>query len=71
MSITAKVKCSSRVSVQDDLDVVWFAPDYADGANAEWAYATPALSIQMNVRPDVPFKAGAAYTLTFDEIEAS
>ena len=67
MAITAKVRCGSRVMVNDELDFVQFGPDYTDGANAEWAYYTPSLNLQMNVRRDVPFKPGATYTLTFEE----
>lgn len=66
-AITAKVKVGSRVQVTDDLDVVHFYPDYADGANKDWAYYTPSLNLQMNVRRGVPFEVGASYTLTFEK----
>jgi hypothetical protein len=70
MKITAKVKCASRVQVHPDgLTAVSFYPRYEDGANAEWAYATPSLSLMMNVRAEVPFEPGKAYTLTFDDGE--
>lgn len=68
-AITAKVRCGSRVQVNDGLDFVTFHPDYADGANAEWAYYTPSMNLQMNVRRDVPFEQGVAYTLTFTKDE--
>ncbi len=67
--ITAKVRCGTRVQVSDELDVVAFSPDYTDGANADWAYYTPSLNLQMNVRRDVPFETGANYTLTFEKQE--
>jgi hypothetical protein len=68
-AITAKVRCGSRVRVTEELDVVHFGPDYTEGANAEWAYYTPSLSLQMNVRRDVPFEQGVAYTVTFTKDE--
>lgn len=67
--ITAKVRCASRVRVTDELDVVQFGPDYADGANADWAYYTPSMTLTLNVRRDVPFEQGAHYTLTFTKDE--
>jgi len=67
MAITAKVRCNSRVQVSEACDVVAFSANYADGVNAEWAHFTPALHLQMNVRRDVPFEAGKAYTLTFEQ----
>lgn len=74
MKITAKVRCNSRSDVGDpDQDVVTFGADYLseDGQaiNADWARYTPAMSITMNVRKSVPFVAGQAYTLTFDDGE--
>ena len=68
MAITAKVKCVARVSadLNGDHDVVRFQPDYDDDRNKEWAKYTPALSLSMNVRKDVPFEVGTAYTLTFE-----
>lgn len=68
-AITAKVRCASRVRITDELDVVQFGPDYTDGANAEWAYYTPSMNLTMNVRHDVPFEQGVAYTLTFTKDE--
>lgn len=67
--ITAKVVCGSRKQLGDEVDAVTFHPDYADGANADWAYYTPTLSVQMSVRREVPFEAGARYTLTFTKDE--
>lgn len=69
MAITAKVRCGSRVHITDELDLATFYPDYTDGANKDWAYYTPTLNLQMNVRRDVPFEVGAEYTLTFEKEE--
>lgn len=46
-----------------------FSPDYAEGRNAEWALATPSLSLTMTVNGDAAqhFAAGTAYTLQFVE----
>lgn len=70
MKITAKVRCNSRVTLDNEQDAVSFGADYIGEAaeeNAAWARFTPALSIQMNVRPEVIFKPGQSYTLTFDD----
>lgn len=72
MKITAKVRCNSRVHIDGEQDIVQFGADYlgeASEANAVWARYTPALAIQMNVRPEVPFEPGKSYTLTFDDGE--
>ena len=68
--ITAKVVCSNRTEAGqgDDLAVtLTFGPDYAEGRNAEWAVATPALALTMTVKGPVAerFHVGDAYTLTF------
>lgn len=79
-AVTAKVKVSSRT------DNVWnegtehevavaqltFAVDYNDGRNAEWAAATPSLSLNMSVKKaiaDEHFPLGKAITLTFEPSE--
>lgn len=64
--ITAKVTCSWKAPGESSTQV-YFAPDYADGRNAEWASATPSLSLQMTVKPEVGdlFTTGGKYTLTF------
>jgi hypothetical protein len=67
MAITAKVRCNSRLQVSEECDVVSFSANYQDGANKDWAYFTPALHIQMNVRRDVPFESGKDYMLTFEQ----
>lgn len=66
--ITAKVKLVSKQE-QGDQTTLIFNPDYQDGRNAEWATATPALSLSMNVRGPVAerFEQGNAYTLQFVE----
>ena len=72
MRITAKVRCNSRVTIDEQQDIVQFGADYygeAAEANAEWARYTPALAIQMNVRGEVAFEPGKSYTLTFDDGE--
>lgn len=58
--ITAKLRCTSKEPagqrVENPEDQQWlltFGPDYADGANTEWAFATPALSLSMTVRASV------------------
>jgi hypothetical protein len=66
MSVTAKVRCTRSV-VSGDQVMFEFGPDYQDGRNAEWAAATPALSLSITVREDVAhhFAEGQSYTLTF------
>ena len=68
-TITARVRCTSRVQRGAEQDTVQFAADYLsdDGKaiNAEWSRWTPGLTVQMTVRREVPFEPGAAYELTF------
>jgi len=76
MSVTAKVKLGSKIQypTTDHWGGFWtlnFMPDYDDGRNAEWANASPSLSLTMVVRDDVHhlFEQGQAYTLTFTPSE--
>lgn len=66
-AVTAKVVCTGH-SIAGDAVALAFSPDYADGRNAEWAVATPHLSLSMTVKADVGehFQLGSAYTLTFE-----
>ena len=68
MNITAKVKLQVA-NGNGAYTRLYFVPDYTDGRNAEWAAATPSLSLDMNVKTDVAdkFEVGKAYTLTFTE----
>jgi hypothetical protein len=79
MTVTAKVKLQSVAEIGEG-DArqagLQFVPDYADGRNAAWAMATPALNLAMTVRGDVAdahFREGQAFTLVFEpdgEVEA-
>lgn len=71
MTVTAKVVVTDRTNTGGDNDpqvLLHFAPDYQDEANKEWAYYTPALSLQMTVRGSVAdnFPMGQKVTLRFD-----
>ena len=64
---TAKVKvCGKSKSGQGEYRIL-FDGDYADGANKEWALATPAINIGMNIKPELAAKLheGHSVTLTF------
>lgn len=72
-AITAKVQVGTRIENRDANDNVYsvnlqFFADYADDRNKEWSYATPAISVQMTVRPEVAehFPANGRFTLTFE-----
>lgn len=73
MKITAKVTCVSREPCGTTQSTIRFGANYADKAgnriNREWAAATPSFSLSMVVLNEVPFEAGKAYTLTFDDGE--
>lgn len=75
MNVTAKVTLSSKQTTGEgtayEAVMLGFMPDYADGRNKAWAIATPSLSLNMTVKPDVAehFRQGAAYTLTFSPDE--
>lgn len=66
-AVTAKVKCTAH-TVNGDTVALAFGPDYADDRNADWAAATPHLSLSMTVKANVGehFKLNDAYTLTFE-----
>lgn len=69
MRVTAKVKLANKSELQHGDQVgLSFAADYEDGRNAEWAAATPSLSLSMTVKAEVAehFERGHAYTLTFE-----
>lgn len=71
MQVTAKAQVNSRSEGPGPVSLS-FGPDYQDGRNAEWAAATPALSISMTVREgDVAdfFEQGGKYTVTFARTE--
>lgn len=63
---TAKVVVDSKVENGDQVSLR-FRPDYDEGRNAEWAEATPALSLAMTVKGEVAdgVEVGDAWTLTF------
>lgn len=70
--ITAKVTCNLKQEYgtgDGRYATVGFSPDYADGANASWAKATPHLDLRMTVHGPVAdsFEAGKKYTLQFVE----
>lgn len=75
MTNTAKIHCTAKVTVTakqpagDGQTRLGFSPDYADGANAEWARYTPSLSLSMVVLDQVAaqFKEGQHLTLLFTE----
>lgn len=66
-AITAKVACTTKSQAWDGATKLSFGPDYADGRNAEWAAATPNLSVSMTVIDAVAdnFELGGKYMLTF------
>lgn len=72
MKVTAKAQVNSKGDTTPGSPVTLsFGPDYQDGRNAEWASATPSLSISMTVKGDVAdfFEQGGKYTVTFERTE--
>lgn len=67
--ITAKVKVSHVDGTIPGARQIHFLPDYADPANAEWQFHTPALALQMTVREEIAdrFPIGKSFTLQFVE----
>lgn len=76
-NVTAKAQLNVKTESWGGNVDLSFMADYADGANAAWAAATPALSLQMTVQPEVArlFDLGGKWTLTLtptvDETPAS
>lgn len=68
--ITAKIRCTNKEipgGGGEGTTTCYFAPDYEDGANKEWAAATPALHLVMTVKRADMFEQGKHYTLQFVE----
>lgn len=69
-SFTAKIRVNDNTpsSVSEGFRSVSFMPDYTDGRNKEWAYATPNLNLTMVVKPEIgeQLPKGTTVTLTFD-----
>lgn len=66
-AFTAKVKVANRGEISDYTPVT-FVPDYEGGRNAEWAAATPSLSLTMSVKQEIAefLTPGAAWMLRFE-----
>lgn len=66
MAVTVKVLVARREEEIGYTNIV-FRPNYANGANKEWAMATPTLEYRMGVRPEVAalFPIGSKWTGTF------
>lgn len=70
--ITAKARVGSNVVVDAQQHEVRFYGDYANGANNEWAAATPVLEYRMvvkNAEVAALFPVGKSFTVTFDDGE--
>lgn len=74
--ITAKVRCTSKFVTGEGENRsanVSFGPDYAEGRNAQWAKATPTLSLSMTVNASAVdlFEPSQCYTLVFEPEQES
>jgi hypothetical protein len=63
----AKIVCTDKTASGDDQVTATFGADYADGANAEWAKYTPALSLTMTLKGSAAelVEVGDHITVTF------
>jgi hypothetical protein len=66
--VSAKLKLQAKQDQGNQVGLT-FSPDYEDGRNAEWAEATPTLSLAMTVKADVGalFEAGKCYDMYLEE----
>lgn len=71
-AFTAKVTLASKTDFGNMVGLS-FLPDYAEGRNAEWAEATPSMTLSMTVKRTLAdqLDEGAALTLTFTVDEAA
>lgn len=75
MGVTAKAQVSFVQEVSwnnTPVSLLRFSVDYADGANKEWATATPSLNLEMAVKREIAekyFPLGRKVTLTFEDSE--
>jgi hypothetical protein len=70
MAVTAKVYCGNKTVFNADGSgsaKFVFYPDYAGGANKEWASSTPTLQFDITVKDGEMFTVGKKYTVTFSE----
>lgn len=69
---TAKVLCTAKTQLGDGQYRLSFSPDWAEGANAEWAHRLPNLSLAWVVTEQVGerFRRDGRYTLLFTEDDA-
>jgi len=70
--ITARVHCASKIERGEGADrqaQIRFQPDYQDGRNAEWAAASPMLSLTMTLNGTAAdlFEQDKRYELRFVE----
>lgn len=66
--VTARFKVNRRTEM-DWATEVELTPDYAQGANAEWAAATPAGMIRLTIKNELAaeqFKDGASVHVLFE-----
>lgn len=67
---TAKVKVNGKTDLHAETPYVQvtFEPDYAQGRNADWALATPSMSLGMSVKRELAdsLNRGDTFTLTFE-----
>ena len=70
-AVTAKARVEKRTEGGDQFVSLTLGPDYNDGRNAEWAYATPSLRVEMTVLASVgdEFEQGKPWTITFTPSE--
>lgn len=63
----AKLLCTGKTPNGPDQVTATFGPDYADGANAEWAKYTPALHLTMTLKDSAAdlVDVGDHLTVTF------
>lgn len=64
---TAKVRLTSKSGIGETVRLD-FIPDYGQGRNADWAVATPNMSLVMYVKQELAdrLEPGTEYTLLFD-----
>lgn len=70
MAVTARAICVKKTEFHGaDQATFEFGPDYQNGANKEWAAATPSLQVIISVKDRDLFNVGGKVTLTFEPSE--
>ena len=71
--VTPRSVVWAKYDVNDTMTHVSFGPDYAKGANAEWAESTPGFNLAITMKREIAdrFEVGGHYEISFTDTPAA